>query len=71
VHVPEPLTRREIASRFREWANRRAVRLQADVATRAARMRAEFPASPRARAGRVFDSRRTPPTNKNKGPSFR
>jgi hypothetical protein len=58
VHVPEPLTRREIAVRFRERANRRAVRLQADVAFPARRMRRETPEKPRARAGRGFGSRR-------------
>jgi len=60
--------RREIALRFREWANRRAVRLQANVVPLAGRMRPETPAPPRARSGRGFGPANSARTNKKIGP---
>lgn len=59
---------RNLAARGCVWANRRDVRLQANVVPRAGRMRPEFPAPPRVRAGRGFDSGSLNPPNKKIGP---
>ena len=48
--------------------NRGAVALQRNVASRAPRMRGEFPATPRVRAGRGFGSRLFRRWIKNNGP---